>query len=262
MSTATSPRRPFLCVLAFFLAAAMFAGCGSKKDDDDGEEETKPNKTQVRKDPDNAVETFTNARDAFLAAKAKKAADFIRERYTENPAVAFLISEESYNNADSDDRFVLEEMRKRLNRKGISCDKVITLKMSESEGGISSAKLNKVLGEVKDNVNILVNFIGLPESTSGIASVNFLKETGASAGRNDMLLMCDIGLPFVRQSMIKNNHISAIIEYLSAEGNNFDVMNDKPPKDLDKAFDYFYFFVNANTLADFNAKENDLYFIP
>ena len=225
----------------------------------------------IRGMADNTVENVTKVKTVFLTAKAAKAADFIRER--ENPAIAFLISEEAYNNAESDDRIVFEELKKRLEEAGISCDKVITLKMSEDEGETSSKKnakdpaeaykdkLNTALKEVKDNVNILVNFIGLPESSGAVAGVNFIKETRASAGKNDMLLMCDVGLPYVKQSMIENNHICAIIEYTSAEGSNFNVMSDKAPKDLNVAFDYNYFFVKGDTLADFNSKENDAYFV-
>ena len=228
----------------------------------------------IRSISDNTVENVNKVKNVFLTAKAAKAAEFIKQRFPENPTVAFLISEESYNKADSDDRIVLDELQKRLGEAGIACDKVITIKTAEEEGdGAKKAKdkdpaeayakeLNKALGEVKDKVNILVNFIGLPESSSAIASVNFLKETRASAGKNDMLLLTDVGLPYVKQSMVENNHVCAIIEYTSSEeASNFNVMNDSAPKDLDKAFDINYFFVNADTLADFNSKENDQYFV-
>ena len=227
----------------------------------------------IRSMSDNTVENVTKVKTVFLTAKAAKAADFIRERYPENPTVAFLISEEAYNNADSDDRIVFDELKKRLEEAGISCDKVITLKTSEDEGENASKKnakdpadafkdkLNTALKEVKDNVNILVNFIGLPESAGAVSSINFIKETRASAGKNDMLLMSALGFPYVKQSMIENNHICAIIEYTSEEGSNFNVMKDKAPKDLNVAFDYNYFFVKGDTLADFNSKENDTYFV-
>jgi len=211
---------------------------------------------------------------AFRIAKAEKAAQYIADRFPEG-RVVFLIDEASSQNQESEACFVLEEMKKRLSEKGLTYDEEIKIKVAEEDGDAakknkSSADpeeafgkmLNNVLDKIKDKdkIDIVVNFVGMPKSTGGFKEIKFLQGS-SSTGKKNMLLMNDVGLDFVKQSMIESGRVSAIIDYTTSEGQNFDFEKDKVPKDVDKAFSIKYFFVNADSLAEFNSLENDTYFV-
>lgn len=213
-----------------------------------------------------------NAR-TFLLAKAEKAATYIADRFPEEGTAAFLIDEASYNDSDSDVHLVLDEIQKRLSDKGISCGDVLIVGESKEvvdkktgetntviEDPTDAANMKKALDQVYDKVDIVVNFVGLPSSVADLKKITFLTRKNAATGKNNMILMCDNGLPYVEQDMLKANRVCAIIDYVSAAGQDFDMQKDSAPKDLLDAFELMFFFVNADTLGDF-ISENPNYFI-
>jgi len=213
-----------------------------------------------------------NAR-TFLLAKAEKAATYIADRFPEDGAAAFLIDEASYNDSESDGRLLFDEVQKRLSDKGISCGDVLLVGESKEvvdkktgetntvvEDPTDAAIMKKALDPVYDKVDIVVNFVGLPSSVADLKKITFLTRKNAATGKNNMLLMCDNGLPYVEQDMLKAGRVCAIIDYISAAGESFDMQKDSAPKNLSDAFDLMFFFVNADTLGEF-ISDNPNYFI-
>ena len=210
-----------------------------------------------------------NAR-IFHMAKAEKAASYIADRFRENGGtVAFLIDEASNNDSESDTRFMMEELQKRLEEKGVSWSEVLTVgemgvdkKTGEErlEDPTDAAIMKKKLDQVYDKVDIVVNFVGLPNSVSELKKITFLTKKNTSTGKNNMLLMNDVGLPYVEQDMLKKSRVCAIIDYIRDDGTTFDMQKNSAPKDLSEAFDLHYFFINADTLSDY-IEANPNYFI-
>ena len=196
----------------------------------------------------------------FLSAKAEKAASYIAGRFPEGGTAAFLIDEESYNDSSSDSRFVLDELQSRLSEKGVGCDEVLIVgemgvdkKTGEErrEDPTDASIMKKKLDQVYDKVDMVVNFVGLPGSTADLKKITFLTKKNTATGKNNMLLMCDTGLPYVEQDMLKKSRVCAIIDYISYAGSEFDMQKNKAPKDLDDAFEMFYYFINADTLEGY-----------
>ena len=262
MSPISVLRNIFTVLFTILLAAAVFTGCGKKTPVENDTDDEPVKEKWVQKLEKNAK--------VFRSAKAEKAVSYIAERFPHGD-VAFLIDEAFYNNPDSEDRILLDEMQKRLGEKGISCDTVLTIKTNEDETGagkgsqdserLFAKNLNNVLSEVRDKVDIVVNFVGLPKSVSGINDVRLLRGTSPD-GRNNMLLMNDAGLAFVPSQMIRNGRVSAIINYVCSNGPGcqFDITEDAAPKDSADAFDCLYYFVNADTLDAFIADGNEDFF--
>ena len=209
-----------------------------------------------------------NAR-TMLTAKAERAADYIANRFQENGAtVAFLIDEESNNNPDSDNHFVMEELQKRLEEKGANWTEVLVVgemgtdkKTGESvrEDPTDATIMKKKLDQVYDKVDMVVNFVGLPSSTSDLKKITFLTRKNTATGKNNMLLMCDIGLPYVEQDMLKKNRVCAIIEYISGD-TVLDLQKETVPKDLYETFEMFYYLINGDTVESFIG-DNPSYFV-
>ena len=209
----------------------------------------------------------------FQTAKAEKVASYISDRFP-GGAVAFLIDESSLGVPANEygNSFVLEELQKRLSEKGISVGDTLVVGKSkevvDKSGQASTvvedptnAKIMKTnLDTVYDKVDIVINFVGLPDSLSDLRTITFLTRKNTSTGKNNMILMCDNGLPYVEQDMLKASRVSAIVDYVSSSGESFDMQKDSAPKDLSDAFDLMYFFVNADTLGDY-ISENPNYFI-
>ena len=120
--------------------------------------------------------------------------------------------------------------------------------------------MKKKLDQVYDKVDIVVNFVGLPNSVSELKKITFLTKKNTSTGKNNMLLMNDVGLPYVEQDMLKKSRVCAIIDYIRDDGTTFDMQKNSAPKDLSEAFDLHYFFINADTLSDY-IEANPNYFI-
>lgn len=209
----------------------------------------------------------------FLMAKAEKAAAYIADRFPEEGSAAFLIDEESYNNSSSDVHFVLDEIQKRLSEKGVSCGDVLIVgeakevvdkKTGETntviEDPTEATIMKKKLDQVYDKVDIVVNFVGLPSSVADLKKITFLTRKNTATKKNNMILMCDNGLPYVEQDMLKTSRVCAIVDCVSSAGQDFDMQKDSAPKDLSDAFDLMYFFVNADTLGEYTS-ENPNYFI-
>ena len=209
----------------------------------------------------------------FLMAKAEKAAAYIADRVPEEGSAAFLIDEESYNNSSSDVHFVLDEIQKRLSEKGVSCGDVLIVgeakevvdkKTGETntviEDPTEATIMKKKLDQVYDKVDIVVNFVGLPSSVADLKKITFLTRKNTATKKNNMILMCDNGLPYVEQDMLKTSRVCAIVDCVSSAGQDFDMQKDSAPKDLSDAFDLMYFFVNADTLGEYTS-ENPNYFI-
>ena len=204
----------------------------------------------------------------ILSAKAEKAAEYIADRFQENGAtVAFLIDEESNNNSSSNNHFVMEELQRRLEEKGAAWTDVLTVgemgsdkKTGEErrEDPTDAAIMKKKLDQVYDKVDIVVNFVGLPSSVSELKKITFLTRKNTTTGKNNMLLMCDVGLPYVEQDMLKKSRVCAIIDYISGEVP--DLQKDTVPKDLYETFEMFYYFINGDTLPNF-IDDNPSYFI-
>ena len=209
----------------------------------------------------------------FQTAKAEKVASYIADRFS-GGAVAFLIDESSLGVPANEygNSFVLEELQKRLSEKGISVGDTLVVGKSkevvDKSGQASTvvedptnAKIMKTnLDTVYDKVDIVINFVGLPDSLSDLRTITFLTRKNTATGKNNMLLLSDLGLPYVEQDMIKSGRVSAIIEYLNDEGAEFDMQKDDAPKDLDEAFDYQYFLLDKDTFSQF-IEENEKYFI-
>ena len=209
----------------------------------------------------------------FLSAKAEKVATYVTDRFPDGATVAFLIDEESNNNSDSDNAFVLKELQKRLEEKGATCEEVLivgeTKEVTDKKTGETStvtedptdaAAMKKALDQVYDKVDMVVNFVGLPSSLADIRKINFLTRKNTATGKNNMIVLNDMGLPYVEQDMLKKGRVCAIIDDVSERGANFDMQKDNAPKDLYEAFDYVYFFLNPDTLSEY-IEANPNYFI-
>ena len=209
----------------------------------------------------------------FLSAKAEKVATYVTDRFPDGATVAFLIDEESNNNSDSDNAFVLRELQKRLEEKGATCEEVLivgeTKEVADKKTGETStvtedptdaAAMKKALDQVYDKVDMVVNFVGLPSSLADIRKINFLTRKNTATGKNNMIVLNDMGLPYVEQDMLKKGRVCAIIDDVSELGANFDMQKDNAPKDLYEAFDYVYFFLNPDTLSEY-IEANPNYFI-
>ena len=210
---------------------------------------------------------------AFLDAKAEKAASYTAERFPEGGTVAFLIDDESNNNSESDNRYVLESIRKRLSERGFTCDEVLVVGESKDvvdkktgetntviEDPTDATIMKKKLDSLYDKVDMVFNFVGLPQSVADVKKITFLTRKNTATGKNNMMLLCDTGLPYVEQDMLKKSRVCAIIDYISYSGNEFDMQKNSVPKDLSDAFDLMYFFVNADTLENYT-DENPGYFV-
>ena len=209
----------------------------------------------------------------FQTAKAEKVASYIADRFPGGTA-AFLIDESSMQVPVSQymNSFVLEEIQKRLAEKGVSVGETLIVGQSKQvvdKNGVEStvieeptnAKIMKTsLDTVYDKVDMVVNFVGLPDSVSDLRTLTFLTRKNTATGKNNMMLLSDLGLPYVDQDMIKSGRVCAILDHLSEEGAEFDMQKDNAPKDLDEAFSYQYFFLDQNSLATFN-EENEKYFV-
>ena len=213
-----------------------------------------------------------NAR-TFLIAKAERAATYIAERFPDEGSAAFLIDEASYNDSASDIHFVLDEVQKRLSEKGVSCGEVYIVGESKQvidkktgeentviEDPTDAAIMKKKLDQAYDKVDIVVNFVGLPSSVADLKKITFLTRKNTATGKNNMLLMCDDGLPYVEQDMLKAGRVCAIIDYVSSAAQDFDMQKDSAPKDLSDAFNLMFFFVNPENLEEF-ISDNPNYFI-
>lgn len=205
----------------------------------------------------------------FLMAKAEKAASYIADRFPEEGSAAFLIDDESYSNSESDSYIVLQELQTRLSEKGVSCGEVLIVgetgvdkKTGEEkrEEPTDASIMKKKLDTVYDKVHIVVNFVGLPGSISDLKKITFLTKKNTATKKNNMLLMTDNGLPYVEQDMLKSGRVCAIIDYVSAAGDAFDMQKSTAPKDLSEAFDMFYYFVNPDTIESY-ISDNPNYFI-
>ena len=204
----------------------------------------------------------------ILSAKAERAAQYISERFQENGAtVAFLIDDESNNDSASDNHFVLEELQRRLEEKGATWTDILTVgemgtdkKTGEErrEDPTDAAIMKKKLDQVYDKADIVVNFVGLPSSAADLKKITFLTKKNTATGKNNMLLLCDIGLPYVEQDMLKKSRVCAIIDYIS--GDVPDLQKDTVPKNLDETFEMFFYFINGDTLSNF-IDDNPSYFI-
>ncbi len=145
---------------------------------------------------------------AFLSAKAERAASYIADRFPDGGAAAFLIDDESNSDSDSDNRYLLDDLQRRLSEKGVACDEVLVVgemtvdkKTGEEkrEEATDAGIMKKKLDQVYDKVDIVVNFVGLPDSTSELKKITFLTKKNTATKRNNMLLIGDLGLPYVEQ---------------------------------------------------------------
>jgi hypothetical protein len=205
----------------------------------------------------------------ILSAKAEKAAEYIVNRFQENGAtVAFLIDEISYNNTSSDNYFVLDSLKQRLGEKGATCldvlivgEKAIDKKTGEekTEDPLDATIMKKKLDQVYDQADIVVNFVGLPDSATELKKITFLTKKNAATGKNNMLLMCDLGLPYVEQDMLTKSRVCAIIDYIRT-GTLPDLKKESVPKNLSETFDMFYYLIDESTLSDFLG-DNPRYFV-
>ena len=213
-----------------------------------------------------------NAR-VFLMAKAETVAEYIANRFPGEGSAAFLIDEESYNDSESDNHFLLDEIKNRLIEKGVSCEdelivgqskQVVDKKTGEEKTVVDNPTdatiMKKTLDQVNDKVFIVVNFVGLPDSLAEQRKITFLTRKNSATGKNNMILLSDTGLPYVEQEMLKSGRVSAIIEFPSAEGIAFNMQKDKAPKDYYEAFHLMYNFINSESISSFTA-ENPNYFI-
>jgi len=214
-----------------------------------------------------------NNAKAFQMAKAEKAASYIAERFPGGTA-AFLISE-SASQAPLDDvadSFVLDDLQKRLAEKGVEVGDVLIVGRSkqvvDKSGNESTvvedptnAKIMKsTLETVYDKADIVVNFVGLPSSLSDLRTITFLTRKNTATGKNNMLLLSDIGLPYADQDMIRNGRLCAIMNILGEPTVEFDMHKDTAPKDLERAFGYQYFFLNQDSLSEF-VDQNPRFFV-
>lgn len=264
MSYSSVLRSIFTPVFAILLSAVILTGCGKKAEEESQKEESSGESKSASSK--NGREEWVQKMEAnvkvFRAAKAEKAASCIAERFPEGK-VAFLIEEVFYNDPESEYRIVLDEIRKRLSEKGISCDDVLTIRTGGDETAAKKAAdpeeafakdLNTALADVQNSVDIVVNFAGLPKSDKGFQAVRFLRGSSAS-GRNNMLLMTDTGLDFIPREMIRSRRVCAILDYVTPHGPGceFDITKDTAPKDLAEAFDYLYFFLDDDSFEGFDA---------
>lgn len=205
-------------------------------------------------------ERFNRNSQLILCAKAEKAAQYIVDRFQENGAtVAFLIDETSNNTIESDNHFVLEELQRRIEEKGGSCLDVLIVgetgvdkKTGEEkiEDPLDATIMKKKLNQVYDKADIVVNFVGLPNSVSELKNFTFLTKKNAATGKNNMLLMTDNGLPYVEQEMLTKGRVCAIIEYVR-DGNVPNLQKESMSKNLNETFDKFFFLINEDTLSEF-----------
>jgi len=209
----------------------------------------------------------------FQMAKAEKAASYIADRFPGGTA-AFLISESASQVPTEEflDSYVLEELQSRLSEKGVTPGDVLIVGHSKEvvdKSGQSSTVvedptnpkiMKSTLDTVYDKVDIVVNFVGLPNSLSDLRTITFLTRKNTATGKNNMLLMTDLGFPYVEQDMIKNGRVSAIIDYIGESDELFDMHKENAPKDLEDAFDYQYMLINQDTISSF-VSDNPKYFV-
>lgn len=248
MSSISLHRNAFVAFFAILLSAGILSGCGKTGLKDLKEE-------WGRKLEDNA--------NAFRSAKVEKTVSYIADRFP-NGSVAFMIEETFYNNSDSEQRILLDEIRKRLVEKGLICDEILIVGESgQTADPLDATVMKKKLDQVYDKVDIVVNFAGLPKSDSELRKIAFLARKNTATGKNNMLLMCDTGLAAVDQDMIRSGRVCAIVDYVSPKGPNarFDMTQDAAPNDPDAAFDCVSFFVNADTLDRFIEDGNEDFFL-
>ena len=216
---------------------------------------------------------FRKNAQAFLNAKAEIVASYIAERFPEEGSAAFIIEEATNNDSESDDYYLLQEIRNRLNEKGVSCGdvlivgetkQVIDKKTGETsevtEDPTDATIMKKLLDQVYDKVDIVVNFAGLPNSASDQKKITFLTRKNNLNGKNNMIILNDNGLPYVEQDMLKSGRVCAIINYVTSANVDFRMEKDSVPKDPSTAFGMRYFFINPDTISDF-ISDNPDYFI-
>ena len=209
----------------------------------------------------------------FQMAKAEKAASYIADRFPGGTA-AFLISESASQVPTEEflDSYVLEELQSRLSDKGVTPGEVLIVGRSKEvvdKSGQSSTVvedptnpkiMKSTLDTVYDKVDIVVNFVGLPNSLSDLRTITFLTRKNTATGKNNMLLMTDLGFPYVEQDMIKNGRVSAIIDYIGESDELFDMHKENAPKDLEDAFDYQYMLIDKDSISSF-VSDNPKYFV-
>jgi len=209
----------------------------------------------------------------FQMAKAEKAASYIADRFPGGTA-AFLISESASQVPTEEflDSYVLEELQSRLSEKGVTPGDVLIVGHSKEvvdKSGQSSTVvedptnpkiMKSTLDTVYDKVDIVVNFVGLPNSLSDLRTITFLTRKNTSTGKNNMLLMTDLGFPYVEQDMIKSGRVSAIIDYIGESDELFDMHKENAPKDLEDAFDYQYMLIDKDSISSF-VSDNPKYFV-
>jgi len=208
----------------------------------------------------------------FLSAKAEKVASYIADRFP-GGVVAFLIDETSYNDSNSENHFLLEDIQSRLTEKGVSYEETLVVGLSKQvidkktgeentvvDDPTDATIMKKQLDQVNDKVDFVVNFAGLPSSLTELRKITFLTRKNTATGKNNMILLSDTGLPYVEQAMLKSGRVCAIIDYPNEDGENFNMHKDNAPKDLSEAFDYMYYFINPDTIDSF-IMENPNYFI-
>ena len=210
-----------------------------------------------------------NAR-IFQEAKAEKAAEYISERFQENGAtVAFLIDDASNSDSASENYAMLEILKERFKDHGIACADVLVVgeKSVDKKTGAEKVEnptdatiMNKKLNQVYDKVDMVVNLVGLPRSVADLKKITFLTKKNTTTGKNNMLLMCDTGLPFVEQDMLKSGRVCAIVRSSGDESAEFNIRKDSAPKNLSDTFDIFFSFINPGTLSGF-ISENPNYFV-
>lgn len=209
----------------------------------------------------------------FLMAKAEKVASYIADRFPEEGSAAFLIDEDSYKNSESENYYLLSEIKRLLSEKGISCEdelivgksKQIVDKKTGEESIVTDDPtdvkiMQSTLKQINEKVSIVVNFVGLPSSITDLQDIKFLtprKTVGMT--KNNMILLTGNGLPFVPQDMLKSGRVCAVIDYARSE-KVFDMQKDTVPKDLSEAFDMAYYFINPDTISEF-IEENPAFFI-
>lgn len=264
-------RKTFAALFIVLLSAAVLPCCGQGSEDGKQSGESVIARITGGKAQKQWVQKLADNVKAFRSAKVEKAVSYISERFP-NGTVAFMIEEAFYNDPDSENYLLLQEMQKRLNEKGISCDDVLIVgkKGIDSKTGedkiedpLDASIMKKQLQMLVDKVDIVVNFAGLPKSVADLRKITFLVRKNTGTGKNNMLLMCDSGLAYVDPNMIRNGRVCAIIDYISPKGlaAQFDIAKDTAPNDPADAFDYLYYFIKADTLDSFIADGNKDFFL-
>lgn len=206
---------------------------------------------------------YDNAR-IMQMARVNKVADYIVQKWP-NGKVSFLVNEiqmQEQSEGDYLDKFAVTELKRILTEKGMECtdDLIMVGKLVKDdvyENPTDTAVLTKALKSQIDKVNVVVNFVGLPEAKGEADKLPYLIKKNTN-NMNNMIVMSDVGLPYVNQKLFETARVVYVVSDTS-EDLAFDFRMQKLPSDSQEVFDMFYAFLDTTGYATYRSKNSGLF---